>query len=299
VKLPWCLLRVPPFPQVATKVLQLISNDNSSLAQLSSLIASDQAFSAEILTIANSPLYALRTPVTSILKGIATLGLDRLRGIAVTVALRGYLGSSLQTPALRMLWRHSLACAFLSETCAADSPLSVGAAYTAGVMHDIGRVALAITHPEEYTALLQSGVASQAEALEREKELFGIDHCDLGRQLSIDWRLPSVLADVTFRHHAAKDNISGNEPLAAVSFACKAADAIGFAVAPSLACSCEELLAAFPDQQSKLSPKRLEELSGWIGTQINSIESGEDTCSISNPAIPATHGTSPAPADFV
>ena len=274
VKLPWCLLRVPPFPQVATKVLQLISNDNSSLAQLSSLITADQAFSTEILTIANSPLYAFRTQVASILQGIATLGLDRLKGIAVTVALRGYLGRSLETPALRALWRHSLACAFLAETSAAYSLLSVGAAYTAGIMHDIGRVALAIVHPEEYTALLQSGVASQSDLLEREKGLFGIDHCELGRQLSTDWRLPSLLADVTFRHHATTTPISGNEPLGSVCFACKAADAIGYAVAPSLSCSFRELLDAFPNHRSEFSPSRLEELSVWISTQIDSIESG-------------------------
>lgn len=272
VKIPWSLIRVPAFPQVAMRVLQIVSKDALPLSELSALIASDQALTSEILTIVNSPLYALRTPVTSVLQGIGRLGLDRLRGIAITVAVRGYLGSSLENPALLPIWRHSLACAFLAELYAPEIPMDVGAAYTAGVMHDIGRVVLAVAAPDEYAKLLQSGIESQEEALKREKELFGVDHCELGRKLAIDWKLPSIFIEVTSRHHSAPDDVVQSEALAVVHFACKVADAIGFGAAPSFQCSYQDLLNGLPKQRPDLVPAKLEELAVWIGKKISAIE---------------------------
>ncbi len=273
-KVPWSIIRVPSLPQVALKVLQLVSKDALSLSQLSALIAADQAFASEVLTIVNSPLYTLRAPVTGIMQGIIRLGLNRLKGIAITVGIRGYMGSSLDNPALRPLWRHSLACALLAELYAPEMPMDVGAAYTAGIMHDLGRVVLAAAAPEEYANLLSS-VGSQAEALKREKELFGLDHCELGRKLVIDWNLPHVFADVTSRHHTAENGVEDSEALAVVRFACKVADAIGFAAAPSFAVSYQELLDDLPKQRPDLLPTKLEELALWISTKILAIESGQ------------------------
>jgi HD-like signal output (HDOD) protein len=165
-----------------------------------------------------------------------------------------------------------LACAFLAELYAPEIPMDVGAAYTAGVMHDIGRVVLAVAQPDEYAKLLQSGVESQAEALKREKEIFGIDHCELGRRMAIDWKLPSLFMEVTSRHHAAPDDVVQSEALAVVHFACKVADAIGFGAAPSFQCSDQELMNDLPKQRPDLVPAKLEELTLWIGKKINSIE---------------------------
>jgi len=84
-RVPWSLARLPPFPLVATRVLHLVAKNDSSLHQLSALISTDQAFSSEILTIVNSPIFPIHTTVTSIQQGIAALGLERVKGLAVTV----------------------------------------------------------------------------------------------------------------------------------------------------------------------------------------------------------------------
>ena len=78
---PWAHLRLPPFPQVALRVLQLANNENVQLHQLSDLISSDPAFASEVLTIANSMLYAPRFPASSILQAIAVLGANNLQGL--------------------------------------------------------------------------------------------------------------------------------------------------------------------------------------------------------------------------
>jgi putative nucleotidyltransferase with HDIG domain len=272
MKVPWKLVRLPPFPQIATRVLQLVSKDVSSLPELSTLIASDQAFSSEVLTIVNSPLYPLHAPVTSILQAIATLGFDRLRGLAVTVGVRAYLGGAMTNPALRAVWRHSLACALLAEEYAAVGLVNKETAYTAGIMHDIGRVALAAIRPEEYAEFLQSVQEDAVGALSREKELFEFNHCELGRRLVLDWRLPSQFMDVTAHHHRAEESVEKLDLLGAICSCCKMADAIGFAASPSFKCCYEELLGQIPKRARDLFPPSADDLVFRIGTKINSIE---------------------------
>ncbi len=272
-RVPWALVRLPPFPKVATRVLQLVSKNDSSLYQLSNLIASDQAFSSEILTVANSPLYPIRTPVISILQGIALLGLERIKGLAVTVGVRAYLGGALQNPSLRGIWRHSLACALLAEEYAGASLMDKGTAYTAGIMHDVGRAALAVIQPELYARFLQSVQEEPWEVLQREQELFEVDHCEVGRCLAADWKLPQELIDIVSSHHTVQ--VGGEfDLLAVIRLCCRMADAIGFPAAPSLKClSYKELTGGLPERVRGVFPTESEDLSFRIATKINSIES--------------------------
>ena len=93
--MPWAHLRLPPFPQVAVKVLRLASDENVQLHQLCDLISSDPAFASEVFTVANSLLYAPRYPSTSILQAVAVLGANTLQGMCVTVGVRAYLGKAM------------------------------------------------------------------------------------------------------------------------------------------------------------------------------------------------------------
>ena len=111
---PWAYLRLPPFPQVAVRVLQLANNENVQLHQLCDLISSDPAFASEVLTVSNSLLYAPRYPSTTILQAVAVLGANTLQGMCVTVGVRAYLGKTMSYPAMRNLWRHNLACAIIA-----------------------------------------------------------------------------------------------------------------------------------------------------------------------------------------
>jgi putative nucleotidyltransferase with HDIG domain len=254
-------------------VLQLVSKNDSSLFQLSSLVASDQAFSSEILTIANSPLYPIRTPVTSIQQGIAALGLERIKGLAVTVGVRAYLGGALQNPSLRGIWRHSLACALLAEEYARASLMDKGTAYTAGIMHDVGRAALAVIQPERYAAFLQTVQEEPLEVLKREQELFELDHCGVARHLAVSWQLPKELIDIVSSHHTVQVG-SGFDLLAVIRLSCRMADAIGFSAAPFLKYrSYKELMSGLPERVRSVFPAESEELSFRIAAKINSIES--------------------------
>ena len=226
--LPWAQLRLPPFPQVAMRVLQLVNNENVQLHQLCDLISSDPAFASEVLTVANSVLYSPRYPSSSIMQAVAVLGANTLQGMCITVGVRTYLGRSMNYPAMRDLWRHNLACALIAERVAAAGFLDKDTAYTSGILHDIGRVAMAVIQPKEYSNLLATHKGSPASILQSEKLLFGWDHCETGRRLIWEWELPADFEAVVSEHHAAASNKGPWGMSELVKLSCRLADVLGF-----------------------------------------------------------------------
>jgi HD-like signal output (HDOD) protein len=184
-KIPWANLRIPSFPQIAIRVLQLTSNEDVSMRQLGDLISSDPSFSSEVLTIANSALYASRSHITGILQAISVLGANSLKGVCLTVGVKAYLGKSLKYQSLRAIWRQSLACALIAERLAQAALINNDTAYASGVLHDIGRLGLAVIRPETYDALLMTHCGSPSSILRSERNLVGFDHCEAGRHLIV------------------------------------------------------------------------------------------------------------------
>jgi len=274
VNLPWAHLRLPPFPQVAIRVMQLANNENVQLNQLCELISSDPAFASEVLTVANSVLYCPRYPSNSILQAIAVLGANTLQGMCITVGARAYLGKSMSHPAMRGIWRHNLACGILAERLASVGLLDKDTAYTAGIMHDIGRIALAVIQPKEYANLLGTHRGTPESILEGERHLFGWDHSETGRQLIADWKLPAEFDAIVTEHHCAnrKDDAWGMAELVKIS--CRLADTVGFPAFPG----CEaglyaELLEELPAmERSRFSPN-VESLASEVASTIRAIES--------------------------
>jgi HD-like signal output (HDOD) protein len=269
VKLPWAHLRIPPFPRVAIRILQLTNNEDVSMRQLSDLISSEPAFSSEVLTIANSALYASRFPITSVLQAIAMLGIKSLRGVCLTVGVRAYLGESLNHQSLRAIWRHSLACALVAQQLA-----RVGSMDKHGILHDIGRLALVAISPKEYAALLETHTGSAASILEAERDLFGLDHCEAGLRLVADWKLPSDFANIVSDHHSPRQKGDPWNLPGLVNVSCRMADGAGFAVFRG----CDltpypDLLEELPDWERKTFCANVDLLTFEISRKINGVES--------------------------
>jgi HD-like signal output (HDOD) protein len=271
---PWAHLRLPPFPLVSIRVLQLTNNENVQLHQLSELISSDVAFASEVLTIANSLVYAPRFPACTILQAIAVLGANHLQGMCLTVGVRSYLGKSLNHPLIRNVWRHNLACAMIARDLAATGFMDQDTAYTSGVLHDIGRLALAVIRPTEYAALLEKHQGSGASILPMETDLFGCNHCEAGKHLIGDWKLPSDFEAIVSDHHAPRRMESAWSMAELIKISCKMADAAGFAAFHG----CEvtpftELRDELPDRERSAFHADLKSLTREVTDKINMLES--------------------------
>lgn len=273
-QMPWAHLRLPPFPQVAIRVLQLINNENVPLHQLCDLVSSDPAFSSEVLTIANSLLYAPRFPASTVMQAVAVLGARNLQGMCLTVGVRAYLGKALNLAAMRALWRHNLACAIIARQLAGLGTLDKEAAYTAGILHDVGRFGLSVIQPQEYAALLEAHAGTPASILEGERTLFGCDHCEAGERLVGGWMLAPDIQTIVSRHHAPKrsDGYWGMVELIQVS--CRLADAAGFAAFKGCAATpYGELLDELPARERRLFHAELDKLAEEVGITIQAVES--------------------------
>ena len=273
-KLPWAHLRLPPFPQVAIRVLQLATNENVPLHQLCELISSDQAFASEVLTVANSALYAPRYPASSILQAIAVLGADTLQGMCITVGVRAYLGKSMNHPAMRGLWRHNLACAIIAQRLASGGFVDKDTAYTSGILHDIGRIALAVIQPREYASLLDAHRGTAESILDRERELFGLQHCETGLKLIADWKLPPEFNAVVLEHHSPRRTDGAWDLTEMVKVSCSIAAAAGFpAFAGCEPVSYPDLLEQLPARERRLFYPFVEDLAEEVTSSIQAIES--------------------------
>jgi putative nucleotidyltransferase with HDIG domain len=186
------------------------------------------------------------------------------------VGLRSYMEKTF-TLALRSCWRHSVACAMIAERTARWNSIDRDFAYTGGVLHDIGRVALATIDPQAYSDLIErAGSDTASNALQCERESFGIDHCSAGRLLAIAWKLPEDFLEITSRHH---EPLTRQEDVTeVVRLSCMLADALGFAAAPhGTPRSGEEILAEFPESIRKHLPGT-EEMAAEIAKEISGLE---------------------------
>jgi hypothetical protein len=146
-------------------------------------------------------------------------------------------------------------------------------AYTAGILHDIGRLAMVVMRPETYDALLMNYSGSASSILPRERDLFGFDHCEAGRHLIADWKLPADFEAIVSDHHSPRQKHDSWNLPALVNVSCRMADTIGFAVFPR----CEvipyaDLLCELPEREGKMLCTDREILAFEVSSKINAVE---------------------------
>jgi HD-like signal output (HDOD) protein len=230
----------------------------------------DTALSSEVLRLANSAIFGFRQEVTTILKALCLVGTNRVRDIVVTVSLRNYMSRG-DNVLLRDTWRHSLASALwaemLSQYYKLDKPLS----YTAGILHDLGRIALIMLLPKNYASFLEAASGIELDSRELERELFDYDHCQIGQYLSKVWNFQPALSDVIAHHH---DEVTAATPRyqALVRASCTAASMSGFhTVGTARKWDPEVIAGLLPDAGTGAAPP-LDSLMEKLLAELNLIE---------------------------
>jgi putative nucleotidyltransferase with HDIG domain len=250
--------------------LEELSKEDFATSRVVRWIEADPAFTAELLRVANSAMYGASYQIRSVQRAAMTLGADFVKALAITVAMRIYLKTALRLPILRRCWRHSLACGILAEELSLATWDDVGAGYTAGMLHDIGRLGFLATYPVEYAGLLGAPVEHSVDLLHRERELFKVDHCEAGEWLARKWKLPFELEAIAARHHEEPDQNAST--LNTVRLACRLADALGYSVIPGE--SCDEYLsltARLSSEARARFPACYEDLKAKIVSRIDAL----------------------------
>ncbi|PWU00503.1 MAG: hypothetical protein C5B51_25030 [Terriglobia bacterium] len=226
VTIPVRLCNLPPFHSIANQVLSLSSDPDIDLKRLAKVMEADPAFAAEVLFLANSSLFGFTSQMHVLRHAVAILGLERIKALAVTVAMRTFMSSG--GPVLRACWRHSAACAIIAEEIAGAFGFEGERAYTVSLMHDIGRLGLLKSYPSEMGPILQCEFQDTDEVLRAERVAVDVDHATAGAWLVTTWAFPRDFVEVCTRHHEPFC-LSDSPLLMTVKVACRMADALGFA----------------------------------------------------------------------
>jgi len=198
--------RLPPFPGVASRVLELSADPNIDYLDLLNVIKYDEALTANCLRLCNSSYYGLPVKVFSLDHAGRLLGLKNI----IMVVLANCKGLSTFSNPLNVyglrpgeLWRHSVICAILSQllvekTNGADDSVL----FTATLLHDVGKLVLNQYYVEETSKdLVELTFKDGLSLIEAEKEVFGIDHAELGGIIAESWQFPAVLSNSIRNHH--------------------------------------------------------------------------------------------------
>ena len=269
-KAPWALDKLPPFPVVATRLLHTLSKEDVEVSEIGKMISADPVFATRLLQMANSPLFAMQQQVKTISHAVMVLGLERVKAVTLTRSLGDFVAPVLKIEALRVCWQNSLAGAILSEKLAPACGVDPGFAYVAGLLRDIGRLALLVKYPQPYGNVLAVSGENAYDLMATERELFDIDHCEAGAWLMQSMPFPPELCEVVAHHHETP----GKGPFRMVHLVRVAdllADALGLAVlAPINPQAFVYVLNELPDAtRSRFHPDP-EELKAEIDSRIQS-----------------------------
>ena len=243
VTIPVKLCNLPPLNSIANQVLSLSADPNVDIRRLSFAMEADPAFAAEILLLANSSLFGFTSRMSVLRHAIAVLGLDRIKALAVTVAMRAFLGQG--GPLVRQCWRHSAATAIIAEEISPIFDVSGDHAYTTALMHDIGRLGLLKSYPREMTPVLAGEYADIPAVLQAERAAINVDHGLAGAWLVKNWAYPPDFAQICQHHHDPLD-LKDFPLLQVVKLACQMADSLEYAAVSYDGLMYPELLQRLP-----------------------------------------------------
>jgi diguanylate cyclase (GGDEF)-like protein/putative nucleotidyltransferase with HDIG domain len=195
------LLLVSP---VASNLMHLTNDDTSKIEDISRLIENDPALAAKILQNVNSAAYGLPKQISSIHRAVNLLGVSAVRRISLALIFYNRLiklgGKQPFDPLF--FWQHCLFVASLSRHMAlAFGHPNPDLVYTAGLLHDIGKIVLETHGKLTYSDFISSIGNNWRSTLEEERLFFGVTHTEMGHFLCLEWQLPAPITAVVARHH--------------------------------------------------------------------------------------------------
>ncbi|MGB9624212.1 MAG: HDOD domain-containing protein [Phycisphaerae bacterium] len=196
---------LPSQPALYAEMLRLLQSPNTSIDEVSRLIAQDIGMTAKILQLVNSAFFGLRRRVSNPSEAAVFLGLDTIKALVLSIqifslferpAIRGF--------ALETVWKHSLATAAAAKHLATTEKLdraSVEHAFLGGLLHDAGKLALAVNIRDRYAETIALANQRRIPLWQAERETLGATHAEVGAALLGIWGLPDPILEVIAFHH--------------------------------------------------------------------------------------------------
>lgn len=194
---------LPPAPRILPELLSLLRKDDIDADRVVKLIAFDPGITAAVLRLCNSAYFAGASPASDLQEAVTRLGFRQVYQLVAAVS-----GSKMLGPAQKgygidagELWEHSVVSAVASQLIARNCGDDESLAFTATLLHDIGKIVLAEALEHIYTDLVENSQSEQTPLIETEKRLLGVQHAEIGGRLLARWNFPENIVNAVWFHH--------------------------------------------------------------------------------------------------
>lgn len=196
---------IPPFPKVAQRVMDLLTDPNTTASQLAEVIQFDAAITANVLKICNAAYFGLPRKVSSLDEGLVVIGQDILKDIIITSSsarfFKGKVGAGYDLGDGE-LWKHSVACGIMAKLLVSTvDSIDGSSVFTAALLHDIGKRFLSTFIADDFKKIVRLVQEENFTFEAAEHEIVGIDHAKLGGIIFQKWGFPVEMREAVENHH--------------------------------------------------------------------------------------------------
>ncbi len=194
---------LPALPAVVMDLIASFGDERISSDDIVAKLSRDPALTAKTLRMANSSFYGMTRQIGSVPDALTILGLRTVRTIVLAAGVTG----SFHVPDdigfnFKAFWRHAVGAALCAQALAPHVRMDSDVAFTVGLLHDIGSIALACTFPDEYAEVLTYQAEHDCLMIEAEEAILGTNHAAMGARIAEHWRFSPVIAEAIEFHHA-------------------------------------------------------------------------------------------------
>jgi putative nucleotidyltransferase with HDIG domain len=217
-----CIDNYPTLSEATIRAMAMVKDPNISTAEVAGIIYRDTILSAAVLRMANNWMFRGKKVVVDVQQAVLRIGLDECAKLLCTLGLRKM--SSQQTPAVQArcesLLRHCLFVAHMSAAISRTVRRDYnGAEFTAGLLHDIGRLIACVKAPQDFAIVDSLDYEEDASVLVQERQQLGIDHCAIGYNFATKNNLPEGIVRVILNHHRPEEEQLQQELVALIAVA--------------------------------------------------------------------------------
>jgi HD-like signal output (HDOD) protein/ActR/RegA family two-component response regulator len=196
---------IPSIPEIHTQLIEELESPNASLKNIVKIISQDVGITTKILHLVNSPYFGISRYISSQEEAIKLLGLEVVKALTITAKVFAkYDGTSLPGFSIKKLYGHCISTAGMAKVIAEKEEQEeavITHSFIAGMLHDLGKLVLAVNFPEKYKKVIDLLESEEIELWQAEKEVFGNTHTEVGAYLMSIWGMTNPIIEAIAFHH--------------------------------------------------------------------------------------------------
>jgi putative nucleotidyltransferase with HDIG domain len=213
---------LPSLGSIELALKELLGADQRYTSQIAEIIRRDPSLTARLLRLVNAVHYGISKPIRSIEEAVFYLGMRQIRQLAmVTPIIEDFqLLAGHTRLEWRGFWRHCIGTALMTrEVIDLVQSQNAEIDYVAGLIHDVGKIAMASAFPEHFAEIYIHRTEAEMELMELEREVLGMDHAELGSLYLQKQTLPEMFVEIVKYHHQPEQAPAHGQVAAAVQVA--------------------------------------------------------------------------------